>query len=209
MTAGTKENLEKTHRAIEWLAKAYWNVPKEEFLKSFNHSDFDIYGEAVSEGLTLTRSAIDTLSEKVLQSIAVDFTALFAGCRPGAPYPYESVFLGEGRLVMQGVRDSVLDCYEEGGYAVVQGEGHEPEDHISHELGYVASLYGRAATARAQGDEDAVGDLLVRACDFNARHLSNWIPIFCREIENASETPFFKGLARLTRGVVESIGFGR
>jgi TorA maturation chaperone TorD len=205
MTASTKENLESAQRSMEWLARAYWNVPGAEFLKSLNRSDFDVYGEAVTEGLTLILSDSATLSEEVLRAIAVDFTTLFAGCRPDAPYPYESIFSGAERLMMQEARDSVLDHYEEGGYAVVQGESREPEDHISYELGYVASLYGRAATASARGDEDAAQAALARVASFKAEHLSKWIPAFCRDVEKSAETPFFEGLAKLTQAVVDSM----
>jgi len=190
---------------MEWLARAYWNVPGAEFLKSLNRSDFDVYGEAVTEGMTLMCSDLESPSEKVLQAIAVDFTTLFAGCRPGAPYPYESIFSGGERLMMQESRESVLEYYKEDEYAVVQDESREPEDHISHELRYVASLYGKAAAASAHGDDDAARASLARVASFKAEHLGRWVPVFCREVEASAETPFFKGLARLTQAVVESM----
>lgn len=184
---------EQQAKAYGWLAEVFWNAPTQGLLAVFPGEVFYV-GEEGSCGKMV--AYLEKLTPGELENIAVDYTSLFAGCRQNSPYPYESVFTGrEGRIMMQEARDQVVEVYNENGYVInVSGENNEPEDHVSHELRFLAHLHARAAKA------DIAQAATEKAIDtFKQSHLVMWVPDFCREVEEQADTKFYQLSSKLLR----------
>jgi anaerobic dimethyl sulfoxide reductase subunit A len=114
-------------------------------------------------------------------------------------YPCESVYRTD--LVMQWPRDEVLSIYRNQSLALSH-DCHEPEDHISIELEFMAHLIGKSII----GDVEKRHEFLKCQNDFLTEHLLVWVPNFCQEFAEAAQSPFYKAIAQLTWGflVMES-----
>ncbi len=98
--------------------------------------------------------------------------------------PYESVWRDEDRLMMQGPTFDVRACYRRHGLAVATDWRSMPDDHLAHELAFVAHLLD-------QGN-------VVEAASFLDAHLMTWLPDFAAQVGHRARTRVYAGLARLT-----------
>jgi len=140
--------------------------------------------------------------EDPITDLAVDFAKIFLGAgmiNTYAAYPYESVYTSPKRLVMQDARDQVLTLYRGKGLDISNAMDC-PEDHISLELGFMAHLCLEIQKALNVQDLSAVFVLLKEQLNFLLRHLLNWVPAFCADIEKYAETAFYKAVAQITGG---------
>lgn len=162
--------------------------------------------EAADEGYRLIVGFLGGDRETGLNALALDFARCFIGegmSSFSAAYPYESVHTSEKRLLMQDARDEVL--------AVMRAEGvekreefHETEDHIATELEFMRVLAGRAVRTLRAGDvERAMGQLRVQR-NFFADHLASWVPLLTADMRKFAHTDFYRGLASLTDGFIQS-----
>lgn len=162
--------------------------------------------EAADEGYRLIVGFLGGDREASLNALALDFASCFIGegmSSFSAAYPYESVHTSEKRLLMQDARDEVL--------AVMRAEGvekredfHETEDHIATELEFMRVLAGRSARALRAGDtERAVGQLRVQR-NFFKDHLASWVPLLTADMRKFAHTDFYRGVASLTDGFIQS-----
>jgi TorA maturation chaperone TorD len=145
-------------------------------------------------------------SETVLTDLAVDYVRAFIGSDNdgySAAYPYESVYTSPKRLMMQTARDEVLAIYHAAGLGR-QDSWKEGEDHIALELEYEQILAERAAKALEAGDEDAAVRNLTAARNFLEDHLCAWYPMMADDIQKFARTDFYKGVGRLTSGMLEN-----
>ncbi len=130
-----------------------------------------------------------TASKKDMDILAVDYAKVFlaAGIAAGqAAFPYESVYAGTKHLVMQEAAGQMSALYAKKGLEPDTNMFKVPSDHVGLELEYMALLCRE-------------GDMGEQEVFFNT-HLKNWVPVFCGEVIKYSETDFYKGLGRLTRG---------
>ncbi len=70
-------------------------------------------------------------------------------------------------------------------------------DHIGAELNFLALLFDKSDTEPRKKLY-----YLSRAKDFWEEHLSQWVPLFTRDMEEAAELSFYKTLARVTRDII-------
>jgi TorA maturation chaperone TorD len=75
---------------------------------------------------------------------------------------------------------------------------HDADDHVGLELLFMALMDERAA------DGDQVAETARQR--FLQEHLQQWIPSFCRDVETAAVTDFWRGVARLTAGILAQEG---
>ncbi len=141
-------------------------------------------------------------AEGECREIAVDYTDLFCGFDPTSPFPYESIFLGEKRLLMQAPSIAVKKVYTENGYAPEGGTSNEPPDHLAVELRYLAFILEGAAEALACEDTHTAQLFLEQEKEFLDKHLRLWVPSFCEEVRARAATDFFKKLSLLTEQVL-------
>lgn len=119
--------------------------------------------------------------------LAADYAAIYLthGLRAS---PYESVWLDEDHLIMQGPTFAVRDFYQR------------------HELQLVGDVVVRHLAPVAH--PHAVALLLERGEDreaarFLKQHLMAWLPDFAQRVGQRAETPFYAALAALTLAACE------
>lgn len=137
--------------------------------------------------------------ERVRRELAADHASCLLGMSSHPVAPYASVYTSTKRLMMQEARDQAVHAYAKEGFAV-DNACRIPEDHVSIELSFMASLLEHAAA----GD----GDEALQACrayrDFVIDHALTWMPRFCDELERRAGTPFYRGAAQTLRTLLES-----
>lgn len=168
--------------SLTWLAEAFWNVPTADLLDRFNAEAFIGAGYCAADVDGL-RQTIEEMDETALHDAAVDHTSLFALSTDQAPLPYESVYSGSDRQLMKPERDQVFALYQQHGFVPVSDDTQEPEDHISHELRFLAHLL--------ETDNDAAINV------FLAEHTNRWFPLFAQEVKDQANTPFYKAITEL------------
>lgn len=131
-------------------------------------------------------------TQSMLDELAVDYARIFlsAGVAQGkAAFPYESVYTSKKHLMMQDSRNEVVALFSAKGVTPSKDMYRIPEDHLGLLLEYMAVLCA----------EDSKESRMEQA-DFLKDHLNNWIGAFCAEVQKYSNTDFYKGLAKLTKG---------
>jgi TorA maturation chaperone TorD len=184
--------------------------PQREWIKSL--IDGDIFSEApFANEQPDVRTAIQTLrawseknrdlSDAAFEDICADYTRLFIG--PGiviAP-PWESVHFSEERLTFQEQTLKVREWYRRFG---LQAEKiyQEPDDHIGLQLEFLTHLARRALAAVEQNDHSELKNLVDAQRNFLREHLDRWAPAWCELVEQNARTDFYRGMARLCKGVL-------
>ena len=117
--------------------------------------------------------------------------------------PYESVFTSEERILMQDARDGAVTYYRRGGLDL-PADNTTPEDHLGFELQFAAALADCANEALDGDDGAALADAVSLARSFFVHHQQNWLPALCEAVDEFAKTDFYRGVAQMTRGYVES-----
>ncbi len=120
-----------------------------------------------------------------------------------AATPYESVFTSEMGLLMQEARDEVYKTFCS--QHIQPDESlHLPEDHISFEFEFVATMLDRINDAILDGAFGHACELAQVVSDFHRDHQLNWIDDLCDSIDDVAQTRFYKGVGKVTRGFVHA-----
>lgn len=162
--------------------------------------------EKVDQGYKLIVSYLNTLWENSLTELAVDYARTFIGHgydAYAAAYPFESVYTSEKRLMMQEARDEVLAIYRSAGLDKADSWKDE-EDHVALELEFEQILANRTVEALKRNDESEALDLLTTQKNFLDDHLVVWVPMMTEDMKRFAQTDFYKGLACLTEGFLET-----
>jgi TorA maturation chaperone TorD len=161
----------------------------------------EVAGEAESEGYQMLCEYVAEIDpgdiEKVQVDLAAEYAALFLSVGRKPVSPYESVYTSPEHLVMQQARDEVLAEYRKEGLNRID-EFREPEDHIAIEMEFMAYLCQKAAEAKEAGNKAAAVNALQKQKGFLEKHLLVWVPEFCRDVQQAAKTGFYKGVAQIT-----------
>lgn len=104
--------------------------------------------------------------------------------------PCESPWVDEDGLVMQEPMFAVRAWYARYGLEVSDWRM-RTDDHLAHELDFVAALLGRGE--------------LVAAARFLDEHLLVWVPEFARAVAQRADTPFYAALAYATAAWLERV----
>lgn len=189
-----------------FLASLFLYEPTDEQIETMAHADLpaDAAGE-IGRGYALIAEYLRHRDQGTRQEIAVDYARTFLGAGHyetiTAP-PYESVFTSEDHLLMQDARDGVLAHYRAEDLDL-PADNTTPEDHVGFELQFMATLVERMAAAIEAGDDARTRELVERQRGFLDEHLANWLPAFTRAIDANCTTDFYRGVACLTRGMLE------
>ena len=114
--------------------------------------------------------------------MAVDYAAIYLTHAYRAA-PYESVWRDEDHLMMQAPTFEVRAFYSRFGYQVPDWRL-MPDDHLAHELLFVAHLLSDNHEREA--------------ARFLQTHLMTWLPDFAAQVGHRARTRVYAGLARLT-----------
>lgn len=196
------KQLMKARRNVYDLLRCFFlQEPSEEFLKALKEEDLlkelRGYHPELDEGIDLLSQVIfSSRMSDLVPDLRVEFTRLFVG-----PFPvplYESVYRSKTGLVMQEETVAVRRKYMEAGLAVDPGQPF-PDDHIGAELEFVFFLCEKVAQAE---DAELQETLLRLQQDFFREHLAVWVAPLGDRLFQEAESPYFKGLAKMTKGFV-------
>lgn len=179
-----------------------------EFVSSQTFEGMDCGDELIREGFDDMRKSLRKINTGTRQELAVDYahTFLAAGNYESfAATPFESVFTSELGLLMQEARDEVYKMYCDE-QMQPNPSLQVPEDHLSFELEFMALLLDRLNEALQNEDLSRAKEYAQKAKKFHEEHQANWIDDFCDMVMEVSETRFYKGVSKVTRGFVHLEG---
>jgi TorA maturation chaperone TorD len=138
--------------------------------------------------------------EQVEQELAVDWTRLFRGLRPGygPPPPYEGVYLGgDGLQAIQ----AVARFYHSHGLGPADGAGNRP-DYIGLELDFLRHACEQQAGALEKGETGEAEKWQEVEESFLEEHTGKWIGAYCERAIAEARTDFYRGTLRLMGAMI-------
>ena len=147
-------------------------------------------------------SAGDRRTQLACEYARVFLAAGIYGKNKSVAVPNESVFTSPEGQIMQESRDQVLRIFAEDGFKV-DPNLHEPEDHLSFELEYLAHMSERGAQLLLDADIAGVKRNLKRQGSFIKEHLLNWLPKLTSCARTYAKLSFYLGLLEVATGSLE------
>lgn len=191
------------------LAQLYFKELTAEQVKHLAGMDFSGMSgddETIAEGYADIRRYLRHANGGTRQELACDYAHTFLAAgnyETFAATPYESVFTSEMGLLMQEARDEVYKTFCS--QHIQPDESlHLPEDHISFEFEFVATMLDRINDAILDGAFGHACELAQVVSDFHRDHQLNWIDDLCDSIDDVAQTRFYKGVGKVTRGFVHA-----
>ena len=162
---------------------------------------------ALDRGYNLLRRYFKFSAGDRRSQLAVEYARIFLAAgvfsqERRSAVPYESVFTSEEHTMMGGTRDELIDWFIQDGFKV-NPDLHEPEDHISFELEYLAHMNAKAAALIREGNNlDAIKNVK-RQRRFIEQHLLNWIGQLQEAAGEYAKTTFYTGMLLVCQGALE------
>ncbi len=151
---------------------------------------FNLYNESQSAQCIQgwkQHAGYDAHNRGNLHPLRKEFGLLFLN--PSGVHPFESVYRGFKKQLMDKPWVQVKDFYESIG--MIKGDNEEHlEDHASVELGFMAHLALMSAHASTEPLDKAY-NLLQTQEDFLSQHLLCWFPELCWDILARESVPFY------------------
>jgi len=158
--------------------------------------------EGLAEGYRLMEGYLRSRGQDTLTDLATDYKKIFTASDSSANSavcPYESVYTSPERKMNRAAREQVKDIYDAKGL-VNANASILPEDHIGLELEYMALLCLEAQQYFKAKDRVSLAECLIEQKDFLAKHVLNWAPAFCADVEKFAATDFYKAVAKIADG---------
>ena len=131
-----------------------------------------------------------------LADLAADYKKIFTGMgisKTEAAFPYESIYTSPV------ARAHLQSIFKAKGLENSNAQN-LPEDHISIELEFMAYLCTEMQECLAAENLPWVSASTAEQKEFLVRHLLNWVPAFCAEVQKCAGTQFYKAVAKITSG---------
>lgn len=187
--------LEETKKRLPIL-KAIYEMTGVETL---NNGYASMVSSFTSEGAKLDDGLINLL--------ACEFASLFLGVQGAIGEPSvatsESVYLSPRKIAMQEQRDAVCAFYAKYNMGASL-DFSEPEDHVSAEMGFLATMSQAAYDACIEDNEEEVKKLLAAQKKFIDEHLFRFIHIIAGGMKNKAKSEYYKAFGELATGYVEA-----
>lgn len=195
--------------AFGFLHKVFYESPTQAFVTVlvngalFADWPIETSDEQSQTGLALLQTFTTNWQDNQLAELQRDFARLFVGPDRLLAPPWESVYLSREHLLFEEQTMAVRSFY--GRFNLRAPHlNNEPDDHIGLEFAFLAHLCSLGLTAVNQNDTDALAEVLQAQRDFLDQHLLRWTPQFCQKVITRAETPFFRGVAHLALGSLQS-----
>lgn len=163
-----------------------------------------LVGQGLQAMAVFVEQAAVQADDEVETMLAVDWTRLFRGVRPGygPPPPYESVYVGSDPLAAM---ESVAEVYRQLGVVPAEGSGSNRPDYIGMELDFLRYLCEQQAAVYEQGEEEVFEQWSRAEEAFLQDHLGKWAPAFCDRAGSEARTGFYAGALLLIKGMLEEM----
>jgi TorA maturation chaperone TorD len=167
--------------------------------------DPEILGVFEALGLSLGDDFHDCPGDRLREDLAIEFTRLFLG--PGGHIsPHESIHIDRGSAKdadLWGQQTVAVKRFMEGAGLAVDDDFSGMPDHISAELEFMRKLCEFEAAAWIREEEDNAVLCQNVQKRFVEEHLIQWVPSFCDKVMDMARMPFFKEMAKATKGFVD------
>ena len=191
------------------LASLYFTELTAEQIEHMAQQDFSgLSGgdELIAEGYDDIVRYLAKRNASTREKLAVDYAHTFLAAgnyETFAATPFESVFTSEMGLLMQEARDEVykMYCAE---HIQPDESLHVPEDHISFEFQFIATLLERMNEAMEKGDAAEALRYAQLSREFHEKHQLNWVDDLCDAVMDCAQTRFYRGVSKITRGFVHA-----
>ena len=185
------------------LTAVFQGEPSSSFLTRLK--DPEILGVFEALGLSLGDDFQDLPNDRLREELAIEFTRLFLG--PGGHIsPHESIHLNMGSAKdadLWGQATVAVKRFMEGAGLAVGDVFSGMPDHISAELEFMRKLCEFEAAAWTREEEDTALNCQQVQKRFVEEHLIQWVPSFCDKVMDMARMPFFKEMAKATKGFVD------
>lgn len=192
-----------------FLSQVFFKELTEEAIDQFAAATYpeDTGNECLDQGYQMVNRYFKFKSTDPRGELACEYARIFLGAGRYTEVrdiaaPYESVFTSEEQLVMQESRDDVYCRFLEDGFKV-DPELHEPEDHLTFELEYLASMNEQASELLNAQDQKGLVHNLKRQKEFIDEHLLNWLPDLQEAAQSYAKLTFYIGMILVTRGFLQ------
>lgn len=189
------------------LASLYFTELTQEQIDHLSEVDFESMGagdDTMERGYTDIARYLAKRNSGTREELAVDYAHTFLAAGNYETYaatPFESVFTSENGLLMQEARDEVYKMYCD--EHIQPDEAlHTPEDHISFEFEFIATLLERMNADLAIGNLEGALYRAQTVEKFHQEHQLNWVDDLCDAVMDCAQTRFYRGVSKITRGFV-------
>ena len=195
---------------FRFLSQVYLDIPTEDFLRKVHKNKLFFEWpvaenfKTVSRGLKILQDFITRWQPDRLNALKLDYTRLFIGLEKVLAPPYASVYLSEDFLLYEKPLLEVRRFYEKLGLHV-HPKKRDPDDHIGFELYGLSFLCEKTAEAINIKDKESFNRYRVLLIEFLSNHIDPWIGGFLSLVEEKAETDYFRGVAIVSSGLVESL----
>ncbi len=197
-TAGKAAKATERSNLYGFLADVFRHEPSLDFIQGIKSPP--ILDALAGVGVTLGPDVLDLATGDLADSLAVEYTRLFLG--PGKHIPPYEAAQREGALWGKATSE-VVAFLGRCGYVYDEDYTGIP-DHIAIELEFMQHMTGRETVAWENGDAAEARRCREIERNFLRRHLACWTPKFCEKVIDAAGSTFYREMAALTRGFIES-----
>lgn len=197
-TNGMAGKAEKRSSLYGFLAAVFRHEPSPEFLRDICSAP--LCDALADGGVTLGADVLDSDAGDLAEELAVEYARLFIG--PGRHIPPYEAAQREATLWGKSTGE-VVAFIGVNGFTCAEDYSGIP-DHISIELEFMREITLREAVAWKAGDSDEARRCIRIEKEFIRDHLMRWIPSFCEKVIAGASSTFYRELATLTRGFIES-----
>ena len=182
-----------------FLAAVYRAEPTPELLRQIRTPPF--FGAISGAGVTLGEDFLNLSEDQLISELSLEYTRLFVG--PGKHVsPYASVHASSGSL--WGEPASAMQRIVESAGLTFSTDYHGMPDHICVELEFMQQVTGAESRGWLPQGNGNAADCLYAENEFLNKHLAAWVPAFCDKVVKTAELRFYKEMAALTVGFVQS-----
>jgi TorA maturation chaperone TorD len=214
-TLETRHTLSKIRRDLYGLlSSAYIEMPEKttfelrwepafELLRNPQKGSEEAFKQ-IQKGLNLVNSyrlKKNLPDMETLKNLSKDWTHLFRGVvRNGILPPYESLYRA-GRLQKGPVQD-INRLFSKMGVQIPE-EWHQPSDYIGVELDFMRLLCEKELKMWKESGANLTLEVVEMERSFLENHLGLWLNDFCQKMVEQAREDYYRGVARLSIGLVE------
>ena len=195
-------------RVYRMLGSLYFTELTDEQIRTLAEVDYSAFAdldEELARGAKEIERALRHVNSSTREDLAVDYAHTFlaagAGKSEARAVPYESVYMDESGLLMGPSRDAVYKMMLKEG-VLPDAALNVPDDHLSFECEFMATMADRAAEALAADDVEKARYCVGVQQEFLSAHLARWIDVFYHAVDQTCRTKFYRGVALMTRAFV-------
>lgn len=196
-----------------FLSRSFSREVDKTFLKSaieISNSLKDFFRDFKENSLNRGRQLLESFFQEikqieeniVLKDLAKDYAFLFLGVGRENVSLCESAYRSQRGLLFQGAYFEIMEEYRKVGLTKRENF-HEPEDHLSIELVYMANLCHWSISSIEKRKKKEIEQYYSWQRSFLHDHLMQWIPSFAKGLLETSPSKFYKALAYLLKGYIK------